>query len=290
MKASNYKWYLAVFGADTNNKVLVIIMQKALFKIDKMDCPSEENLIRLKLESINNIVHQEYDLANRQLTIFHDSNIRSIETAIVELNLDASLLENSETSFNQQEIEVNKQKRALWAVLFINFAFFLLEMTTGLISKSMGLVADSLDMLADAFVYILSLFAVGAAVSRKKKVAMISGYFQILLAILGLIEVIRRFIGIEEVPHFRTMIVISILALIANASCLIILQKTKSKDAHIQASLIFSSNDVMINAGVILAGLTVWLLNSNIPDLVIGTMVFVVVFRGALRILKLARD
>jgi Co/Zn/Cd efflux system component len=34
----------------------------------------------------------------------------------------------------------------------------------------MGLVADSLDMLADAFVYGLSLFAVGAAVSRKKRV------------------------------------------------------------------------------------------------------------------------
>lgn len=265
-------------------------MHRALFKIEKMDCPSEENLIRLKLDGIENIFHQDYDLNNRQLTLYHTSDIKNIESAIGELDLGASLIENIETAYSNPQSEDKIQKRALWAVLIINFSFFIIELTTGFISKSMGLVADSLDMLADAFVYILSLFAVGAAVSRKKKVALISGYFQILLAILGLLEVIRRFIGAGEVPHFETMIVISIFALIANASCLIILQKTKSKDAHIQASLIFSSNDVIINAGVIVAGLTVWLINSNIPDLVIGSIVFVIVFRGALRILKLARD
>lgn len=51
----------------------------------------------------------------------------------------------------------------------INFGFFLIEMTTGWISSSMGLIADSLDMLADSIVYALSLFAVGGAVSRKRK-------------------------------------------------------------------------------------------------------------------------
>ncbi len=265
-------------------------MYKAVFKIDKMDCPCEENLIRLKLESMDNIIHQEYDLTNRMLSIVHANDIKLIESAIAELDLGSTLLENTETEYTKQENEDKKQRKALWAVLIINFAFFVIEMATGIISKSMGLVADSLDMLADAFVYTLSLFAVGAVVARKKKVALISGYFQILLALLGFIEVIKRFIGIEEVPHFQTMIVISILALIANTACLLILQRTKSKDAHIQASLIFSSNDVIINAGVILAGLTVWWLNSNIPDLVIGSIVFAIVIRGALRILKLAKN
>ncbi|HCO66994.1 MAG TPA: cation transporter [Dysgonomonas sp.] len=265
-------------------------MYKAIFKIDKMDCPCEENLIRLKLENIENIVHQEYDLTNRVLTIIHTNDIKLIESAIAELDLSSSLLENTKTEYSEHPNDDTKQKKALWAVLIINFAFFIIEMATGIVSKSMGLVADSLDMLADAFVYTMSLFAVGAVVARKKKVALISGYFQILLAILGFIEVIKRFIGIEEVPHFQTMIIISILALIANTASLLILQKTKSKDAHIQASLIFSSNDVIINAGVILAGITVWWLNSNIPDLVIGSLLFAIVIRGALRILKLAKN
>lgn len=266
------------------------IVYKAVFKIEKMDCPSEENLIRLKLENIDNIIHQEYDLSNRQLTIIHANDVKQIESAIAQLNLDSALLENVETEYIEQNSDDKKQRKALWTVLIINFAFFVIEMTTGIISKSMGLVADSLDMLADAFVYTLSLFAVGAAIARKKKVALISGYFQILLAILGFIEVVKRFVGIEEVPHFQTMIIISILALIANTACVLILQKTKSRDAHIQASLIFSSNDVIINAGVILAGVAVWLMDSNIPDLVIGSIVFAIVIRGALRILKLAKN
>lgn len=265
-------------------------MYKAVFRIDKMDCPCEENLIRLKLDNLGNIIDQEYDLNKRQLTVIHTGQIEEIESVIAELNLGSTLLSDEQVEYIKQNNEEQKQRKSLWAVLIINFAFFVIEIATGIVSKSMGLVADSLDMLADAFVYILSLFAVGAVVARKKKVALVSGYFQILLAVLGFIEVIKRVVGIEEVPHFQTMIVISILALIANIASLLILQKTKSKDAHIQASLIFSSNDVIINAGVILAGFLVWWLESNIPDLLIGSIVFTIVIRGALRILKLARN
>ena len=90
----------------------------------------------------------------------------------------------------------------------------------------MGLVADSLDMLADSFVYAISLLAVGGTVVKKKSIAKIAGYFQILLAVIGFIEVVRRFVGEEQVPNFSTMIVVSILALIANGICLYILHKS----------------------------------------------------------------
>ena len=182
-----------------------------------------------------------------------------------------------------------RQRKILWAVLVINFAFFVIEMTTGLISKSMGLVADSLDMLADAFVYGISLYAVGGTLTRKKKVATMAGYFQLILAILGFVEVIRRFIGQDEIPDFRVMIIVSVFALIANTVCLFLLQKAKSKEAHMQASMIFTSNDIKINLGVIIAGVLVLWLNSNIPDLVVGTIVFGLVVKGALKILKLGK-
>ena len=60
-----------------------------------------------------------------------------------------------------------------------------------------ALVADSLDMLADAIVYGLSLNAIGASHTKKKTLASASGYFQLLLAVIGLIEVLRRFLGHE---------------------------------------------------------------------------------------------
>ena len=181
------------------------------------------------------------------------------------------------------------QKKALWWVLGINFGFFMIEMTYGWISRSMGLVADSLDMLADSIVYGLSLLAVGAAISRKKSIAKMSGYFQIALAAMGLIEVIRRFAGADEMPVFQTIIIVSFLALIANSVSLYLIQKTKSNEAHMQASMIFTSNDIIINIGVIVAGLLVYFTSSPYPDLVIGSMIFLIVIRGALRILKLAK-
>jgi Co/Zn/Cd efflux system component len=86
------------------------------------------------------------------------------------------------------------------------------------------------------------------------------------------------------------MIIVSIFALIANGICLYILQKSKSKDeAHMKASMIFTSNDVIINLGVIVAGLLVNWLNSSKPDLIIGTIVFVLVLQGAFRILRLSK-
>jgi Co/Zn/Cd efflux system component len=93
----------------------------------------------------------------------------------------------------------------------------------------------------------------------------------------------------EQMPDFRTMIIVSFLALIANAICLFLLQKSKSNEAHMKASMIFTSNDVIINLGVIIAGSLVFYLNSNYPDLIIGMVVFILVIRGALRILKLGK-
>ena len=154
----------------------------------------------------------------------------------------------------------------------------------------MGLVADSLDMLADSFVYGISLLAVGGTLIRKKKIAKLAGYFQIILAVIGFSEILRRFFGDEILPDFSTMIIVSAFALVANGICLYLMQKSKSKDeAHMKASMIFTSNDVIINLGVISAGILVNWLNSGKPDLIIGTIVFVLVIQGAMRILNLSK-
>ncbi|WP_420582789.1 cation transporter [Reichenbachiella sp.] len=264
-------------------------MQKTIFEITKMDCPSEENLIRMKLDEISSIANLDFDIPNRKLTVFHSGETDQIEKSVIELNLGGKKIsteQTDQTDFNEN----TNQKRLLWIVLAINFSFFIIEISTGLISKSMGLVADSLDMLADSFVYGISLFAVGGTIIKKKRIAKLAGYFQITLAIVGFIEVLRRFFGAEKLPDFSTMIIVSLCALIANGICLYILQKSKSKEeAHMKASMIFTSNDVIINLGVIIAGLLVNWLNSSRPDLIIGTIVFGLVIQGAFRILKLSK-
>ncbi|TNF49331.1 MAG: cation transporter [Bacteroidetes bacterium] len=263
-------------------------MFRTEFHIPKMDCPAEENLIRMKLDGLS-ISRLDFDLEKRTLFVYHDNDIAPIEKAIAELNLGSALVSTQEAQVKIDAEDHQRQRRILWIVLLINFSFFIVESITGYISKSMGLVADSLDMLADASVYALSLFAVGRSSRRKKNIATIAGYVQITLAIAGFSEVLRRFIFNEQIPELKTMIIVSIFTFIANGLCLFLLQKSKSNEAHMKASMIFTSNDIIINLGVITAGSLVYLLQSSYPDLIIGTIVFILVTIGAIRILKLGK-
>jgi len=262
-------------------------MEKTVFKVSQMDCAAEENLVRMQLDGFEQVRSLDFDLSKRQVAVFHEGPLGEIESALKGLGLGATLIETAHTE--EALPEDTQQRHLLWIVLVINFAFFVIEISTGFLSRSMGLVADSLDMLADSLVYGLSLLAVGTTVARKKNVAKWSGYFQVSLAVLGFVEVLRRFFGVEALPDFRTMIVVSILALIANGVCLYLLQRSKNREAHMKASMIFTSNDVIINLGVIVAGVLVSWLNTGLPDLIIGAIVFLLVSFGAMRILKLAK-
>lgn len=263
-------------------------MKKTTFKISKMDCPAEEQIVRMSLDAVPNITDLSFDLGSRQLDVFHTGDAHEIIQKLDSLDMGATMTGSEESEISNVEDHGN-ERRVLVTVLLINLSFFILEIVTGFIAGSMGLVADSLDMLADCLVFGLSLFAVGGTIARKKNVAKASGYFQLVLAVFGVVEVIRRFLGFGEVPEYQLMIIISSLALIGNAVSIYILSKARREEAHMQASYIFLSNDVVINFGVILAGVFVYFTASKFPDLIIGSLIFLVVGRGALRILRLAR-
>lgn len=266
------------------------MIQKSIFIISKMDCPSEERLIRMKLDSISDIQSLKFDIQERSLSVYHKGDYQEILASLDELKLDTKYDKTEQTEEIEIIIEDNsKEKSLLWQVLLINLFFFLLESVTGFLSNSMGLVADGMDMLADTMVYGLGLIAVGSTMAKKKNIAKISGYFQFALAIFGFGEVVRRFLGYEETPNFEIMISISVLALIGNSLCLYILNKSTNQEAHMQASMIFTSNDVIANIGVIVAGVLVLWTDSKYPDLIIGTLVLGLVFQGAYRILQLAK-
>jgi Co/Zn/Cd efflux system component len=254
-----------------------------------MDCPAEEQLVRIKLDDFKNIKSLNFDLSNRILTVYHQGDHEQIFQKLESLRLDTSLIGSTAIDTVADSSGHNRERILLWQVLSINFFFFILEIVAGFIANSMGLVADSLDMLADSVVYGLALFAVGGTITRKKNVTKLSGLFQLTLTFFGFAEVLRRFLGLEPVPAYEVMIVISVLALIGNTVSLLLLQKSKSREAHMQASMIFTSNDVIANLGVIIAGVLVYLMDTKYPDLIIGIIVFAAVGRGAIRILQLSK-
>ncbi len=264
-------------------------MTKTIFRVAKMDCPAEEQLIRAKLDGMEGIRNLAFDIPDRRLEVYHAGSHEIVYRALESLRLDTRLISSETIEPGGIEDDRRRQRRVLWQVLGINLLFFALEIIAGFIAGSMGLVADSIDMLADSIVYGLSLLAVGGTVARKKRIAAAAGYLQAGLAVLGFAEVIRRFLGHGGAPDFTTMIVVSLLALLGNATCLYLLQRSKSQEVHMQASTIFTSMDVIANLGVIVAGGLVYLTGTNVPDLVVGAVVFVLVAKGAYRILQLSK-
>lgn len=160
------------------------------------------------------------------------------------------------------------------------------EAIGALIADSSALLADSLDMFADAAVYAIALFGVHRARATQLKAARLSGVLQLALALGALAEVVRRVVFGSE-PGAPLMIVVGGAALIANVTCMWLLARHRHGGAHMKASWIFTTNDVIANLGVIAAAVLVRLFESAIPDLAVATVIAIVVSGGAIRILRL---
>jgi cation transport ATPase len=263
---------------------------RTIFEVPKMDCPAEEQMIRLALEDMESVRKLGFDLEKHKFTVWHSGDADSIAKRVIELGLGARLLFTSKDDAGvPRERPTGRdidESRILWLLLTINAVMFIAEFVAGWIAESTGLIADSLDMFADAGVYGLSLYAVGRAARLKLRAAHLSGWFQLVLALGALIEVIRRFVFGSE-PEPPLMIGVAVIALIANVTCLLLLARHREGEAHMKASWIFSTNDVIANLGVIVAGVLVGVTGSRLPDLVIGSIIGVIVLSGAMRILRM---
>lgn len=262
--------------------------RESVFAVPKMDCPSEERMIRTALDGLPGVRGIECDLAGRKVRVVHDGEAADVEARLTPLGLGASLVSSGEAMSDAipAPLDPAKEARTLKLLLAINAAMFAIELTVAWFAESTGLLADSLDMFADAAVYGLALYAVGRSAATKLRTAHVAGWLQAALAIGALVEVVRRFV-IGSDPESTLMIAMASLALVANAACLWLVSKHKERGAHMKASTIFSTNDVIANLGVIAAGVLVAFTGSEYPDLVIGTVIAVVVLLGARRILRL---
>jgi Co/Zn/Cd efflux system component len=86
------------------------------------------------------------------------------------------------------------------------------------------------------------------------------------------------------------MMAVGAIALAANVSCLILIAKHREGGIHMRASWIFSTNDVIVNVGVIISGGLVMYLGNCLPDLIIGAVISAVVLRGGVQILREANE
>ena len=86
------------------------------------------------------------------------------------------------------------------------------------------------------------------------------------------------------------MIAVAIASALTNTICMWFLKSHRESGVHLQASWIFTTNDMLVNSAIAVSGLAVILFNSPYPDLIIGLGVVVVVVRSGLEILEKAGE
>lgn len=178
-------------------------------------------------------------------------------------------------------------RKILTAVLLINLGQAAAGVGIGLWAASTAVIGAGLDNLADASVYAVSLYAIGRAVQVKVRVARLSGFLLIGLGAMLFVEVVRRFFWGEE-PVGPAMMAMAAANALLNVICLRLLKRHRGDDVNFTASAIFTNNDSIVNGAIVLSGVLVMWLGSNIPDLVLGVIVSLIAANGGREILERA--
>jgi Co/Zn/Cd efflux system component len=176
-------------------------------------------------------------------------------------------------------------RRILVAVLLINLGQCLAGVAVGVWASSTAVIGAALDNLSDALVYGVSLYAIGRSVTIKVRAARLSGWLLIGLALVLLVEVLRRFFG-GEPPLGPAMMAMAALNAALNFVCLRLLKRHRGEDVNFKASAIFTNNDSIVNLAIVLSGALVMWWGSNLPDLVLGIVVSVIAAQGGREILS----
>jgi Co/Zn/Cd efflux system component len=179
----------------------------------------------------------------------------------------------------------NRQRGVLKIVFVINLSMFFIEMFYSYKAKSTSLMADGLDMLGDAFVYGVSLYAIGKGATLVNSISRIKGLIMLILGLSVLGQALYRFYH-QIPPSAELMGVIGLLALVANSICAYLLLNHKSDDLNMKSIWLCSRNDVIANIGVLIAALLVGYLHSPYPDLIIGCAIAAIVLNSSYQVLK----
>lgn len=188
----------------------------------------------------------------------------------------------SEAAF---KLDTRDQRKTLWVVLVLNVVLAIAFLFSGIAADSNALIANGLDNGSDSLVYVVSLIALGRAVSWKRNAARLSGILLLIFAVGVLFDAGRRFL-IGSEPLGPTMMVMALIAALVNGLSLWLLRRLHDKDVNLRAADTFSVNDFISNAGILIAGGLVLWTGSAWPDLAVGVTVAVVALKGGIDILR----
>ena len=178
-------------------------------------------------------------------------------------------------------------KRALWIVLLINAAMFVVEILAGISSGSVSLLSDSLDFLGDSANYVISLIVLPMALSYRAKASLIKGATMGAFGLFILATTVYR-LWYGEVPSHSQMSMVGLLALLANVTAAWLLYRFRDGDSNMKSVWLCSRNDAIGNVAVIGAGIAVYFTSSKYPDLIVAFILASLALSDSATIIKQA--
>jgi cation diffusion facilitator family transporter len=186
--------------------------------------------------------------------------------------------------------DIAHDRRALWIVLALNFAMFVLEIWQGTLSNSSSLIADSMDFLSDSFSYGITIYVLTKPLKIRAHASLFKASLMLLLAVFALYQGISNVIS-GEIPEFATMGWVAALALIANLiSAALLYRGGKHRDSNMKSVWLCSRNDAIANVLILIAAGLVYATGTLWPDLAVALFIAGLEGSSALKIIKEAKQ
>ena len=266
------------------------------YRVTGMDCASCAPTIPTAARGVG-VEDVKVSTATQIMTLrTQPGRLAEVERAVTEIGYQLDRLDAPRASEASDDDELPKDlshitpayKRALWIVVALNVGYGLVEIVGGFLAGSQALKADALDFLGDGLITFLGLLAIGWSLLWRARSALIQGLFLGLLGLGVVASTIYRMI-VQLPPEAELMGLFGIVALVVNVLAAAVLIPHRTGDANVRAVWLFSRNDAIGNAAVVVAaGLVTWT-GTVWPDLVVALVIAGLFLHSSWSIIRDAR-
>ena len=188
----------------------------------------------------------------------------------------------------QLEVRNKNVLKILWIVLSINLVVFFGQFSAAIVANSSSLLADSIDMMGDVLAYGISIYAFNKGEKWGARASLFKGIIIGILACIVLLDVAKQIFIEELMPASNIMLIFSLIGLGANSICLWLLTSYQNDNLNMKSVWICSRNDILVNLSVIFTAILVFYFQSKWPDIVVGTVLAIILFKSAVHIIRLS--
>ena len=254
-------------------------LESARYRVTGMDCPSCAAKIEKAARGIQGVEDVKVSIASQEMQLKVDDPERQlpqIEHAVTELGYRLNRIDGSANVSPTDDDRIPElshvtpaYRRAMWIVVLLNVGYGVVEIVGGYIAGSQALKADALDFLGDGAITFLGLLAIGWNLAWRARAALLQGLFLGALGLAVIGTTIYR-VFVLATPGAELMGILGAIALAVNIIAALVLLPHRTGDANVRAVWLFSRNDAIGNAAVIVAaGLVAWT-RTPWPDLIVA--------------------